>query len=1048
MKRKKTHCDHHFLGMVNGNVCKAVVLLLLFLAFHQGTSAQNITVSGVVTDESGVAIIGASVIVKGTSTGTITDFDGQYFISAPTGGILKFSYIGYTDQEYPINSRTTINVSMKEDAVGLEEVVVVGYGTVKKRDLTGAVASVSSEQLKGRSYSNAMQSLAGQMPGVQILQVSGAPGFAPSIKVRGSSSVNSGTNPLYVIDGVPLDDPSSSSGQDAGDSFTANRNPMNFINPNDIESIEVLKDASSSAIYGSRGANGIVLITTKQGKAGKTRVEANYEYGISSVQRRVDVMNAPEWLAYEKTARQNSGAEFPAVLSDSYWLNKIGNGTDWQDVLFRTGATHNVQLSVSGGSENTQFMISGNYLGSEGVVDQNTYQRFTVRSNLRHKISDKVNIGLNASLARVSSDDIGTGGKADVVSLALQSTPALPVYTERGTLGPLDPNSEWHALDKALSPSLWHPYSTTREQERNRLTYNSQIAAFLEWKILDGLAFKTSLSATYNGVRYQSFWNSVRNYGYPGGDTQPAEGKYKTNQSFNWVTENTLNYNKTFGDHSVTGLLGYTVQENKYEDSNILSGSFPNNGVHTLNAGKPQTAETTASEWALISYLARATYSYQGKYLASASIRTDGSSRFGINSRWGYFPSASIGWRMSEEDFMKNIDWLNNLKLRASYGVTGNNQIGDYGAIGLLDYDSYALGGKVIQGIYTKSFPDKDLRWERTSQVNVGLDASFFNQRLNLAIDYYHSVTNDLLLAVPIPAITGFTSTLTNIGKLQNKGLEVSLTSVNIKGAFEWSTNFNISGNRNKILALGNNDAPFNVVDFDANVRFEVGKPMAYFYGYQIDGVIMSTADLSKYPVWSGSEAGDPKVADTNHDGKIDSDDRTMIGSSQPDFIWSMTNNFNYKGFDLSIMLSGSEGNEIFNQNARYLKRYNGARGVYGSVANYWKSESDPGDGQIPKPRSVANTVQNLATSYWVEDGSFVRIKNIRLGYTLPKKATQKLGLSATKIYVNFENVYVFSDYSNYDPEASTYTTGALVGLDFGSYPNPFVCTMGINLNF
>ncbi|KAA6300532.1 MAG: TonB-dependent receptor SusC, partial [Candidatus Ordinivivax streblomastigis] len=475
MKRKKTLCDHH--GMVNQakNVCATIVLLLLFMAFSsQRASAQSIVVGGIVTDESGSAIIGASVIVKGASAGTITDLDGRYSVDAPANGTLRFSYVGYTDQEHAVNSRKVINVTLKESNVGLDEVVVVGYGTVKKRDLTGAVGSVSSEQLKGRSYSNAMQSIAGQMPGVQILQVSGAPGFAPSIKIRGSSSINSGTNPLYVIDGVPLDDPSKSTGQDAGDSFTANRNPMNFINPNDIESIEVLKDASSAAIYGSRGANGIVLITTKQGKAGKTKIEANYEYGLSTVQRRVEMMNAPEWLAYEKAARQNSGAEFPAILSDPYWLGKIGNGTDWQDVLFRTGATHNVQISASGGSENTQFMISGNYLGSEGVVDQSNYQRFTVRSNLRHTISDKVSVGLNTSLARVSSDDIGTGGKADVVSLALQSTPALPVYTENGTLGPLDTNSEWNALN-VLAASLWHPYSTTREQERNRLTYNSQV---------------------------------------------------------------------------------------------------------------------------------------------------------------------------------------------------------------------------------------------------------------------------------------------------------------------------------------------------------------------------------------------------------------------------------------------------------------------------------------------------------------------------------------------------------------------------------------------
>ncbi|MDR3219456.1 MAG: TonB-dependent receptor [Dysgonamonadaceae bacterium] len=1040
---------------------KPIRFLLLFLFLPFGLFAQTVSVTGTVKDTNGEGLIGVSVVEKGTINGILTDIDGKYSLNVQHNGILEFSYVGYVTQSINVQGKTLIDVALEEDLKSLSEVVVVGYGVMKKRDLTGALSSVGEDKIKGRSYSNAMQAVAGQVAGIQIQQVQGAPGFAPSIKIRGNTSINTGTNPLYVIDGIPLEDISKSSGQDnsadggstglSSAFITANLNPLNYINPNDIESIEILKDASSAAIYGSRGANGVVLITTKQGKAGKTRVEANYEFGVSSVNRRVDMMNAKEWLAYESLARLNSGQSVPSIFSETEWLARIGNGTDWQDVLFRSGITHNAQVLVSGGSEKTQFMVSSNYLNSQGVVDNNDYERITVRSNLRHQISTRVKIGLNSSYARVSTNDVGTGGKADAISLSLQSAPVFPAFTENGTYGPYDPNSIWNAFNQAgiLPSSLWHPYSMTREVDRNRLTSNAMINAYLEWTIIDDLVFKTSLSDAYNNMRYQSYQTAFRGYGWPGATSQTnAKGRYNTGQTNNWVFENTLNYNKTFGSHSITGLLGYTMQENKYEESFIESNSFPNDMVHTLNAGKVANALTFASEWALISYIARATYSYQGKYLASASIRADGSSRFGVNNHWGYFPSASIGWRISEESFLKNTNWLNNLKVRLSYGETGNNQVGDYSAIGLLGYVSYPMNGTVTQGMFTNTYPDKNLTWEKTRQVNIGFDASFFNQRIDVSLDYYQSQTRDLLFNVPIPAISGFSETLTNIGKLGNKGLEFNLNTRNIEGDFSWRTNFNISGNRNKILELGNNNAPFNVVDFDANVRFEVGKPMAYFYGYELDGVIMTTADLTKYPVWPGSEAGDPKVVDVNGDGKIDADDRTMIGSAQPDFVWGMTNTFSYKGIDLSVMLSGSQGNEIFNQNARYLKRYNGSRGAYQVVANYWKSEAEPGNGQIPKPRANANTVQNLATSYWVEDGSFVRIKNIQLGYTLPQKLTSHYKLSAVKLYVNMENVYVFSDYLNYDPESSTYTTGNLVGLDFGSYPNPFVCTFGVNLSF
>ncbi len=1031
--------------------------------------AQQKTVMGSVKDENGLALPGVTVVIKGTSQGTVTDLDGNFSISnIPENGVLVFSFIGMRSQEIPVGSQTSINVTMETDAIGLDEVVAIGYGSVKKSDLTGSVISVGSDKLDGRPYSNALQSMSGQVSGVQIVQTQGAPGLAPTVKIRGASSINSGTTPLYVIDGIPIEDNtehSTSTKVASGSNLNFNRNPMNYINPNDIESVQILKDASSAAIYGSRGANGVVIITTKSGKAGKTKVEANYEFGVSHLTRPLELMNAPEWMEFQTYARNNSWATIvandpnatrelkytvPPEFTDPEWIARIGEGTDWQDVAFRTALSHNLQISASGGSENTQFMVSAGYLDSEGIMDQNTYDRINLRSNMKHQFSDRARMALNIGLSRAKETPYGTSGKSGETGLTVQSDPIFPLRVETGTLGFKDPSSIWNTFVK-YGFQLWHPWSMTREIEYEKIMTSITANAYLEYDILDNLTFKTGFSSNIEDIVFTKYLNEGQDWGYSG--YIDANADFNTLKSVNWVWENTLNYNKTFNDvHDLNVIAGYTVQEQRIDQSSMHAIGFPNDLVHTLNAGVVSDGSTSAEDWSLISYLARANYSLMDKYLLTATIRADGSSRFGANNRWGYFPSVSAAWRASEESFLQDVTWLDNLKVRLSYGTTGNNQITNYGAIGALGYAPYVNGGNVETGISTNSFADKDLKWEKTGQTNFGVDMTIFDQRVNLSLDAYYSKTRDLLLSVPIPIITGFSSTLTNIGELENRGIEFNISTRNIDNEFKWITDFNIFANRNKVLKLGENDAPIDYSVSSMISRTAVGQPIGMFFGYIFDGVIMSQAELNSLgtAVWSGSEPGDPKVRDVNGDGIISSDDRTYIGNNQADFSWGLTNTFAYSGVELSVMLRGSHGGEIVNHIGRYLKSHGGGgnRNQFAIVNNFWRSESDPGDGQIFKPRSAQIGAQGQGSSYWVEDASFVRIQNIRLGYNLPSNLVQKAKVSGIKLYVNLENVYLFSDYAGFDPEGSTYQTGVMVGFDYAAYPNPMTATAGVNITF
>ncbi|QDK83779.1 TonB-dependent receptor [Spirosoma sp. KCTC 42546] len=1044
----------------------SLIFVFLFFSLAPGFGqTKAITITGKITDETGKPLPGASILIKSSKTGTISNQDGAYSIAADENAVLVVSSISYESQEIQISNRSVIDVAMQASNKTLNEVVVVGYGTQSKRAITGAVASVGFNEFKDRSFSNVTQSLAGKIAGVNITQSQGAPGVAPIIRIRGISSITAGTNPLFVVDGVPLE----------------NFN-LNLINPQDIESVDVLKDASSAAIYGSRGASGVILITTKLGKPGKTNISAGYEYGTQQVIRKVNMMNAQQWISYYNDAHNNAWVDLnPGVnkatdpnsarpvtyrIPDDFITNpqQFGNGTDWQDVMFRVAPSHNAQLSVSGGTEKTQFLFSGAYLDQQAILDQNYYKRLAIRSNIKHKLSDRFTIGLNLGATTIFDRTDGTQGKSDVVSLALQSDPIFPVFNENGNLGYRDPNSVWNKYLPYNDLNLWHPYSLTRYIDKQNKSFNTLGTAFGEYYITDNLKFRSSISGNLFNTRYNSYRFKNQGYGYS--SLLAAEGNSQTSYSLNWLSENTLTYDNRFGDHNLNVLAGYSVQKQRDEFASVTSGSFPNDLVETLNAGVVTSGSTSATEWSIISYLARAQYNFQNKYFLTGAIRRDGSSRFGTATRWGYFPSVSAGWLISDEQFMQNLKAVNLLKLRVSYGVAGNNQIPNYGSISLLGTSNYASGTNLASGLAIGNIANTNLKWERTNQLNIGLDLRLFNDRIGVSAEFYNSITKDMLLNVPIPDISGFSNQLTNIGQMQNRGIELNLNTKNVVGKFTWTTDFNISRNRNKVLQLGNGNAPIIYTDFLVAVKTEVGQPISNFYGYQTDGIFQNQAAIDAAPHYSTTKPGDPIIRDVNGDGKITADDRTTLGNYQPKFTAGLTNNFSFKGFDVSFMFQGSFGGKIVNQSYRYSGFWNNGRNMYAFVDNRWRSESSPGDGIHPRATLNLTGLQDQFTSLWVEDASFVRLKNIRVSYTIPASLLAKTPLKTTRVYVNADNVYLWSKYSNYDPENTTYNAtsysagsnglnasgnapnGAFIGVDYGSYPIPRVITIGLKTDF
>ncbi len=1030
------------------------------------TPPQNLDrlIRGKVTDENSAPFPGVSILVKHSQIGTTSDSNGEFRLNVPDGVlqggelVVIASFVGYKTQEIAVGNRQEINFGMSVDTKSLNDVVVVGYGTQNKSSITGSVASLPMKAIENQPITSLDQALGGQIAGVNVAQTKGAPGGGVSVRVRGTGSIGAGNEPLYVIDGFPV----------SGD-FNSTFNPLSTINPNDIESIEILKDASAAAIYGSRGSNGVVLVTTKRGKSGKSTIQFDTYYGLQQVANKIEMLNAREYAEFNTEARNNAWVDRGGKATDpnsvrpanlqipEMFMNpeSLGKGTDWQDEVFRTAPIQNYQLSVSGGNDKTQLFVSGAYFKQDGIVMNTGFDRYSARINLDHRVSQPIKIGMNLSPSFASNkllpveDQVFSGG---ILGSALSMPPTVPVYNPDGSFTTL------------LGPSPYNigvidnPVAIASKIKDNKTVFRTLGTVYAEIDILAGLKFRTSFGLDYSDARQSAYYPSdLGFFGVPA--PVQARANASTGRDLNWLNENILSYKKTFGGkHELDVLGGFTSQKAKYEAMALAATNFPTDLVMTLNAGQVTSGGTGISEWSLLSYLGRVNYTFANKYLLSATFRRDGSSRFGARNKWGTFPSASVGWYLSEEAFMKGQNLITDMKLRASYGLAGNNTIGNYNHIGLLSNRRYSFGegtGSVAYGLYPTSITNEYLGWEMMQQFDIGLDFGVLRNRLMFTVDYYNKNTTDLLLNVPVPASTGYESALQNIGKLNNRGWEFSVSSKNFTGAFKWSTNFNISFNKNEVKALGPSGKPIisRSPSFSPNTHItRIGSPIGSFWGYEAIGVYQSEEDVKTSPAVqgaSGSRPGDLKFRDIDGDGVITPNDVTIIGDNIPDFFYGITNNFSYARFNLSILADGVEGIQLLNGSRRNIGLVHGSYSRK-DVLGRWQSPEKPGDGRTPRANTVA-TGGNVSyvSSLLVEDASFFRIRNINLRYSLPERASKALFVQQASISLSVQNALTFTKYLGYNPEQSLNGSSSLTpGVDFNGYPLARTYTLGLNLTF
>ena len=1025
--------------------CGCLFYLNELSAANRGEAAFQKTVSGTVTSQQGEPLPGVNVLIKGTNQGTVTDFDGNYTLNVSgENNILVFSFIGFVTKELPVKNNTTLNVALTEDFSQLSDVVVIGYGSQRKSDLTGAVSSVSTEELQAVPTSTFEQALQGRAAGVQVSQSSGAPGGEPNIRIRGTSSVNASSEPLYVIDGMLVN----SNGNETALSGRGPRvGPLATINPNDIESIEILKDASATAIYGSRGANGVVLITTKKGRDGKGSISFNAYYGVQQVTRKLDLLNAEQYANLVNDAQINAGQN-PVYVNP----NSLGKGTDWQEELFRIAPISDYQLTFSGGDEKSKFSLSGGYFNQEGIVLGSDFERYSFRSNVERNITDHIKVGANISYARVNSNGVLTGAgtiNPGVVSNALQINPILPVYN------PNQPGGYTFQHDR--KNNIGNPVAEAREYESVTKTKRLLGNAFMEYTIMDNLIVKTSLGIDEVNTQANAFGpNFLKTT-----ENSMGEAFVNTLNALTWLNENTINYTYTIDDDNVlTALGGFTIQKFKNESLFTAAFDFPDGrtGYHNLSAAEnPQNPVNDESEWSLISYLARLNYSLKDRYLFTFSGRVDGSSKFSAGNQYGFFPSGAVAWKVMNEPFMKNNDFFYNLKVRLSYGVLGNQSIGPYNSLSLVApfgegvFNSGSGEPTVFFGQEPVSFPNQDLKWETTSQANLGVDVSIFEGRLSVTADFYDKKTSDLLLGTPIPFTSGFQTTLLNIGNVRNRGLGIELNGDILRGDFNWEASGNISVNRNEITNLAR-EGDINL--FVGGSILREGEPIGTYLGYQFDGIFQTDQEANTSALLRGqtATAGDIRYKDLSGangvpDGFIDEYDRKILGTSQADFTWGLTNNFSYKNFSLNAFFQGSQGNDLVNLNRVDLENLNGQQNVLAEAGlNRWTIDN-PGN-RYPKADASA-TFNSVFSSRFVEDASYIRLKSLTLGYDLPDPVLKKLTLDRMRIYGSATNLFTITNYSGYDPEANAYAnTTNIVGIDNGSYPQASVYTIGLNLSF
>jgi TonB-linked SusC/RagA family outer membrane protein len=1027
---------------------------------------QDKLIKGKVVDKSNAPIPGVSVKVKGTSIATVTNANGVYNISVPANGVLVFSMIGFTSKEMPVGQSQTLNVTLAEESSALNEVVVIGYGTQKKANITTAVSSVSAESIKERPSLNFGEAIAGQMAGVQVQQTGGAPGGEGlSIRVRGVGSITQSNDPLYVVDGYPMEG-----------------NAFRLLNTADIESIQVLKDASSTAIYGSRGANGVVIVTTKKGKVGPPTISVSSFAGFQELGKKMDMMNRDEYVQWFMDGRNQAWLDAQVLTSDPnqtpHTINdpnsrrnlysgastqyNIPDGSggykynfhdpasvatlpdnDWQDLLYRRALTQQNELSVSGGSENTQYTFAGSYANQEGIVIGTNYDRFNFRSNINSKVSKSITLGMNL-MAYSSNSREQENGKYSPVMFALQLPPIFPLKNEDGTYGSMLRNPEIFPGDVS------NPIGIAEQVLNTRKRYGWLGTVFAEWEILKDLKYRVNVNGGIQDNQQKIYEASYIDFDASKGP-RPARAVNQRGSDYDWVIENTMNYAHTFGGkHALSGLVGYTTQKHTFNNMFGEARGFANDAIHTLNAGTMYGLTSDESNYSMISYLGRVNYSYDDRYLITATFRGDGSSRFGMNKKWGTFPSLSLGWRVSQEKFMKNVSAISDLKIRAGYGIVGNNRIGDYSSIGLLSSGFYATGNALQNTSNPNTMSNDDLGWEKTRQYNLGFEFGLMKDRIRVEGDFYDSQSIDLLLNVPVPVITGYSSQIQNIGKVQNRGMEFLVTTRNLINAFKWSTNFNISVNRNKVLEVGPDSRPIYGSAPNANNAFitTIGAPIASFYGYQYEGVFKDQAELDRYPHLGADRVGDGRYADINGDGVLDQNDKTIIGNNNPDFIAGLTNNFSYKNFSLGVQFTASYGAELFSFYKRMVGIYHGDRNGMIEQVDRWRSVEEPGDGTHFRATRTPSGWQRDPSSAWIQDGSYIRLRNLNVAYDFNKSFTQKLKLKGLRVYATGSNLFTLTKYSGYDPETSSEGTGLTKGGDYLGYPTSRTFILGANFTF
>lgn len=1037
--------------------------------------AQVIT--GVVTSsENNEVLPGVNVVQKGTINGSVTDAKGEFSLrtNGPNPVTLTFSSIGYVTKDVPVNNQSVVSVKLEADNRSLNEVVVIGYGTARKADVTGAVASFDTKNIEQRPLLRVDQALVGQMAGVQVKQTSGGLGKGFSVQVRGSGSITAGNEPLYVIDGFPL---ATAAPNTAGSYSTGN--PLDNLNPNDIESIQVLKDAASAAIYGSRAANGVVLITTKRGKSGRTSITLNTYTGFLERTRKLDMLSADEWVdrateminaqwvasGPNRTASQTNeqrrvilglpaGTVNTSLMTDDRWALPGHPGLnyfDWQEEAFRKGLVQNHQISASGGTDKTRYYISGNYVNQQGMIINTNYTAYSARANVEVNATSKLKLGLNLAPTFSINNDPGVEGKDNILHQLVSMTPV-----QEDTMGvyPNFGNNGQYRWSTSTNSSIGKLQNIIGETKRFR-TLGS---VFAEYQLLPGLSFRTTvnLDNTDNSAKAYYPYSTASTLATRQAQlTTLTSGSYNTYRKRTFVNENTLSYATTIKDrHNLSLLAGYAYNSGKLESASLNSnGGFSSNVITTLNAANGITGNTTELRNVLISYFGRAQYNYSEKYLFSASLRRDGSSRFGANTKWGLFPSASVGWRLSEEAFMKGITPVNDLKLRASFGTAGNYNIGDYSTLPTLATANYTFNGTNAIGQAPGGVINPDLTWETSETVDFGLDATVLNNRLSFSFDVYNKLNKGLLLNVPIPTATGFSSYLSNAGSVRNRGWEFEVNSRNTTGDFKWTTTANLSHNANKVVALAGGQEQILIPSvFDiSHALLRVGEPLYSFYVVKQIGILSQQDIDSKAAVFGSETVGDPKYFDANGDGVIDANDRVIVGHPNPNYVWGITNNFRYKGFDLSVLVQGQNGGSIYSLLGRALGRTGQGftDNALGTYRDRWRSPDNPGAGVVGKAYSTFGRIKNTD---WLYSSDYVRVRNITLGYDL--KTLAKLPqIQGARIYVTAENFFGFDNYKGgFNPEASNTDLSGSSSFpeagDYGGLPLPRSLVFGLNVTF